>query len=425
MLHLFRNRAYRHLFAAQVIALLGTGLATVALGLAAFDIAGARAGSVLGIALTIKMVSYVALAPIASAFADRVPRRTWLVSLDLIRALVVLGLPFVDAVWQIYLLVFLLQAASAGFTPAFQATIPDILPEEEDYTRALSLSRLAYDLESLASPALAALLLTLVAAPTLFVGTAIGFSLSALLVVSVRLPAATPQPARGFSDRTTRGLRIYLRTPRLRGLLCLSLAAAAISAMIFVNTVVVVRSTLGLGEGEVALALGAFGGGSMLTALLLPSLLGRLPDRSVMAGFAGLGCAALCATALWSLNGLSLSGVMICWFVAGIGYSGTLTPSGRLLRRSAAAEDRAALFAAQFTLSHGCWLLCYPLAGLGMTWLGLEPVLLILAAIGIMGILAALRLWPRNSGDALRHEHPDLPADHPHVSATQPQSHRG
>jgi hypothetical protein len=36
--------------------------------------------------------------------------------------------------------------------PLFQSTIPEILKEERDYTRALSLSRLAYDLESLLSP---------------------------------------------------------------------------------------------------------------------------------------------------------------------------------------------------------------------------------------------------------------------------------
>lgn len=40
-----------------------------------------------------------------------------------------------------------------------------------------------------------------------------------------------------------------------------------------------------------------------------------------------------------------------------------LTPTGRLLRRSAEAGDRPALFAAQFVLSHACWLLTYPLAG--------------------------------------------------------------
>ena len=87
-----------------------------------------------------------------------------LVALDLVRAVVAICLPFVTEVWQIYLLIFVLQAASAGFTPTFQATIPDILPDEEDYTKALSLSRLAYDLESLISPMLAAALLTVAAA---------------------------------------------------------------------------------------------------------------------------------------------------------------------------------------------------------------------------------------------------------------------
>ena len=81
--------------------------------------------------------------PLASAFADRVPRRTMLVALNLTRATVAVALPFVTEVWQVYVLIFLLQAASAGFTPTFQATIPDVLPDEADYTRALSLSRLA------------------------------------------------------------------------------------------------------------------------------------------------------------------------------------------------------------------------------------------------------------------------------------------
>ena len=57
-------------------------------------------------------------------------------------------LPFVTTVWQIYVLVFALQAASAPFTPTFQAAIPDIIPDEKTYTKALSLSRLAYDLEN-------------------------------------------------------------------------------------------------------------------------------------------------------------------------------------------------------------------------------------------------------------------------------------
>ena len=50
------NKTYRNLFFAQVIALIGTGLATVALGLLAYDIAGGDAGTVLGTAMAIKMM---------------------------------------------------------------------------------------------------------------------------------------------------------------------------------------------------------------------------------------------------------------------------------------------------------------------------------------------------------------------------------
>src|SRR5215217_6597201 len=113
MFQVLRDRTYRHLFLAQIIALLGTGLATVALGLLAFEIAGGDAGAVLGTALAIKMVAYVGVAPIVGAFADRLPRRTWLVAMDLVRAGVALLLPFIDQVWQIYVLIFLLQSASA------------------------------------------------------------------------------------------------------------------------------------------------------------------------------------------------------------------------------------------------------------------------------------------------------------------------
>lgn len=188
MLNILSNRTYRHLFMAQVIALIGTGLATVALGLLAYDLAGDRAGAVLGTALAIKMSAYILVAPVAAAFADKFPRRTMLVTLDLVRALVAITLPFVTQIWEIYILIFILQAASAAFTPTFQATIPDILPDEREYTRALSLSRLAYDLESVISPMLAAALLTVMSFHNLFAGTAVGFLASAALVVSVTLP---------------------------------------------------------------------------------------------------------------------------------------------------------------------------------------------------------------------------------------------
>lgn len=377
MLTTLANRTFRHLFAAQVIALLGTGLATVALGLLAWKLAGDDAGLVLGTALAIKMIAYVTLAPIAAALAERLPRRAFLVALDLIRAGVVLFLPFVTEVWQIYILIFFLQAASAGFTPAFQATIPDVLPDEKDYTNALSLLRLAEDLEQLLSPMLAAALLTLVSFPVLFGGTVAGFVGSALLVVTVALPSRTLAEPGHFWASTTKGIRIYLATPRLRGLMVMELAVASAGAMVYVNTVVLVQARLALGEPQVALAFAAFGAGSIFAAFLLPRILDRFADRPVMITGAGLMVVGVAVTSLVT----ELGGLMTLWALIGFGFSLTQTPIGRILNRSAREEDRPAVFAAQFAMSHAAWLLTYPLAG----WLG-SAFSLPVAAFGLAGV---------------------------------------
>ena len=55
---------FRWLFLGQLVSLIGTGLATVALALLAFDLNPSDAGLVLGFALAIKMVAYLTVAPV-------------------------------------------------------------------------------------------------------------------------------------------------------------------------------------------------------------------------------------------------------------------------------------------------------------------------------------------------------------------------
>jgi MFS family permease len=419
MLAILANRTYRHLFAAQVIALAGTGLMTVALALLAYELAGANAGAVLGTALAIKMIAYVSIAPLAGDLAGKLPRRAFLVSLDLVRAAVALALPFVDQVWQIYILIALLQSASAAFTPTFQATIPDILIKEEDYTRALSLSRLAYDLENLLSPTLAALLIGVFGFQWLFGGTVIGFLTSAVLVLSVTLPRpAVAAPERG-TRRTGKGIRIYLATPRLRGLLALNLAVAAAGAMVIVNTVVLVRGILGLGNSDVALALASFGGGSMVAAIVLPRLLDRIGDRPVMIPAAAVMSVLLLVFAIVTRVGpvaMLWTVLLVVWALLGAAYSAAQVPTGRLLRRSAHPEDRPSVFAAQFALSHACWLITYPLAGWLGTVAGMPVTLLALGVIAALGTALAFVLWPAADPETVAHDHPELGSNHTHLA---------
>ncbi len=405
MLTVLQNVTYRRLFAAQIVALIGTGLLTVALGLLAYDLAGQNAGAVLGTALTIKMLAYVGLSPVINALAARWPKKRVLIGADLIRAAMALCLPFVTEPWQIFVVIFLLQSASATFTPAFQSLIPAILEDERDYTRALSLSRLAYDMEALVSPVIAAVLLAVVSYNNLFVGTIAGFLFSAVMVAVTVLPkvSAPEMPQTSLWHRTTWGARIFWQNRRLRSLLALNLVVAAPTALVLVNTVVYVRDVLHRPDTDLALALACFGVGSMLVALSAPRLLDRFGDRMVMLAGAALIPAALAgataATVLgvpggewWLLLGL--------WFLLGAANSTILTPSSRLLRDASTEETRPYVFTAQFSLSHACYLLTYPLAGwlgaaAGLGWAGLA-----LTVIAMIGSAAAFLSWPRHTAAA-------------------------
>ncbi len=446
MFAILRNRTFAALFAAQIVALLGTGLMSVALGLLAFGLAGDAAGAVLGTALAIKMLAYVVLSPVMAVLTAALPRKTVMIVADLVRAAVALSLPFISEIWQIYLLILLLQAASATFTPVFQAAIPDILTDEKDYTNALSLSRLAYDLENLLSPALAAVMLSIMSFHYLFAGTTFGFLASAALVLASRVPLqasfgqasigqasigqasigqASSRRVQPFRTRLLRGGRIYLATPRLRGLLALNLTAASIGAFVLVNSVVMVKVGYGLDDWALAKALAAFGAGSMLAALALPPVLGRLRERSIMMPAAAL----LVALALGFSGWLALVGLpawpmfLTLWAALGLCYTAILTPAGRLLRISANRADRPAIFTAQFALSHACWLLTYPVAGWVGQGAGMAAAMAALAAVGLVGLLAAYLLWPAHAERILLHSHPELAPNHPHLHHHESQDH--
>ena len=399
---------YRRLFAAHVTSLAGTGLATVALALLAYELAEDDAGIVLGTALALKMVAYVGIAPLVGAFADRLPRKGFLITLDLVRAGIVALIPLASEPWHIYALVFALNAGSAGFTPTFQATIPDVLPDDARYTRALSLSRLAYDLENLASPALAALLLLVMSYDALFAANAITFLLSAVLIAPLTLPTTRVMDQPSGWRRVPFGLTAYLRTPRLKGLLALSAATAFGGAMVIVNTVVYVRGEFGGSEVDTAVTLMAFGAGSMVIALALPAYLDRFSDRVPMLTGGFLISAALALTPVLTPS------LGVVWFFLGAGMSLVQTPGGRLLKRSSLASDRASLFAAHFALSHARWLVAYPLAGwLGNTDPGVTPV--VLAVLCLVSSLTAYAVWPREDSVSLTHTHEAHRHEHPHT----------
>lgn len=388
-------RDYRRLFAAYATALVGTGVAVVGLALLAFELVEDDAGVVIATALSIKVFAYVFIAPLAAALAGRAPKRPLLIGLDLLRAAAILTLPFATDLWHIYFAVFVFTAASAVFTPTYQALVPHLRPDPDDYAHALVKSRVANELENGVSPIVAAALLLALTYRGLFLAAMALFLVSALYVWFARLPTLPPPPLRqGALRGLTLGPRLLLSTPGLRGLIPLHLAVAAGAAMVLVNTVVIVQGDFDRDGRASVVALAVFGIGSVIGAVAVPGLLARLGEKATILGGCALQAAALFAGV--ALQGYS--GLLALWFAIGLGGAVALTPAPFLLRRLSRPEHHPVVYAALFALANAALLVAYPLAG----WLGSEAFTPG-AAFSALGALAAgftavtALTWPRDA----------------------------
>lgn len=283
-LSLWQNRAFKLLFGAQLISLLGSGMTTVGLALFAYQFTGgASVTAVIGNALMLRILAFLLFTQPAGVIADRVSRKQILIAADLLRFGLLALFPFITAVWQIYALIFAINAVTAFFTPTFEAGIPEIVGNER-YVQALSISRVAVDVEAVAAPALAGLLVALVGLRWVFWFDALTYLVSALLVGLAAVPPVAnsekPLSLRVFLAEITHGTRVLLREPSLRQALTLSFAEATAGAAAIVVTVAYVHEVLRRTETAYTLVMAVLGLGSMLTALLL-SRASRKYERDV------------------------------------------------------------------------------------------------------------------------------------------------
>ena len=388
--------SYYRLYAGYVVALFATGIATVALALFAFYLAGEDSGAIIGTALSLKMLAYVLAAPVVTVLTDRIPRKALLIGLDVVRAASLLLLPFVTQVWHIYALVFVFALASATFGFVYLAIVPYLLGSEEDYTRSLARSRIAAELETSVSPLLAAGLMVLLATKGLFILAAGAFVLSALLVKAARIPRQMTTRQGGVWEKLFRGPRLFVAVPVFRAVIALDMAVALASAMVMVNTVVLVQGFLHLDRDALALAFFAFGLGSIIGAVLMPALLARVSERRLIF----FGAALLCLGLALGAAQTRLFGLLALWALLGFGAAWVLTPVTYLIRRLAAPADLQTLFVAQMTIANLCLLVAYPLAGWLGASLGLRLTFLILAGLTVLATLIAARLWPQDAAVA-------------------------
>jgi MFS transporter, NRE family, putaive nickel resistance protein len=406
-----RNLTFARLYTAQTISLFGDALTWLGLALLAFELAGKDSAVVLSVALTLRVTAFVILSPIAGAIADRLDRKLILVITHIARMLIVGTMPFVNAVWQIYVLVFALNIFNAFFTPTYQATIP-LVTGKAEYAGAIALSAATYQLLGVLGPGIAGSVSAWIGSRQIFFLDAISFAIAAFLIFT--LPSQL-KVQREYSEESGVVSRIISDVKEgttqlfakafIRYALFLQLVASIAGAQILVNTVGYIKGTLKLSNLEYGWAMAAFGIGATVAAVTVGAI-GKKWERTAIVLLGAI----LITFAILPANYVGLVPLMLLWAIAGMGQVLVNLPTQTLIADQIPSSFQGRVYGAHFAWSHLWWAVSYPIAG----WLGSQGnnSFLYGSLIGFT-LLAGVQLLL--SPKTHEHQHEYLWHDHEHT----------
>ena len=365
----------------------------------AFELAGEEASIVLGTALAIKMIAYVFISPVITGLVRNKRLKHYLILFDVLRALFVMLLFFVTSIWEIYVLIFCLQSLSAGFTPIYQSVISDILKDDRLFIKGASLSRIAYNLENILSPTFAILILAFINYTSFFIANTICFVLSAILILITSFPDVNTnnKDMSPIWKKAIGGIILFLKNRNLLAILSLNLVIAITGAMVFVNSVTIIQGFFGLSENKLAIAMLFYGTGAMLSAIIVFKNSGSSNYKRTMLSGAFL-------TSLVCFGSMFIQSyeiLLLSWLCLGFLSSFILVPIGQILREETDLKERTAIFGAQFSLSHACWLISYPSIGYMLVLGGLGISFLVIAVVVLVATSIAWYLWSSSAFNLL------------------------
>lgn len=127
----FRNRSFTLLWIGQLVTEMGTSLTALAAAIYVYQITGSALN--MSIMMMVSAAPSLILGLIAGVFVDRYDRKRIMIAADLIRAALILAIPFLlpsNLAW-LYVLVMLSAAVGQFFNPAHSAVLPEIAAEDE------------------------------------------------------------------------------------------------------------------------------------------------------------------------------------------------------------------------------------------------------------------------------------------------------
>ena len=187
----FRNPNLRRLNMAFAGSAIGDWAYATAIVVWAYEIGGVTAVGIWG---TVRLLLMTLVTPFASTIVDRLPRKLIMVSTDLIRGLICLGVA--GLIWAeappmaIFVLATLTSIVATPFRPAVAALMPSLVNEPEELTAANGTASTIESLAFFVGPAIGGTLVALFGVPVVVLLNAATFVWSAAIVSRIRVADA-------------------------------------------------------------------------------------------------------------------------------------------------------------------------------------------------------------------------------------------
>ncbi len=139
---IFGTPEFFRLWLAQVVSATGDWLGLLAISILAIRVGSGSEGAALSLVLVARIAPGFFFGPIAGVLVDRWDRKKVMVRCDLGRAAVMIALPFVDTILGLVIASLILEALTMLWSPAKEASVPNLVPERY-LTTANSLSMIA------------------------------------------------------------------------------------------------------------------------------------------------------------------------------------------------------------------------------------------------------------------------------------------
>jgi MFS family permease len=300
-LRLVRNRNFSLLWVGQVVSLIGERIHTIALPFLVLQ--ATNSAIEVGLTFAATAVPNVILGPLAGALVDRWSRRMTMIVCDILRAVLLLAVPFVIEIHigLVYVMAFLIATVTLLFRPAKTAVIPAIV-RERDLVTANSASSIADTAADLVGLPLAGVIVATLS-DSLELAFLLGgatYLVSAVLILAMSVPRqellSSPFRPGVIWGEIIDGWRFLRRQTELfSNTIVSAVAQLAVGAEIVASVPYarfVLDRTRGLNDPEqiYALLLTAVALGSVVGGVAVGAIGPRLPKGPlIIAGFVGMG----------------------------------------------------------------------------------------------------------------------------------------